>query len=59
MRNLLARQEAGVDTESKRVWALFMLEQWHREFIDPSLDGDTSAGGVRPELVSTGESETL
>jgi asparagine synthase (glutamine-hydrolysing) len=31
---LLKRQSAGVDAESKRVWALYMLELWHREFID-------------------------
>jgi asparagine synthase (glutamine-hydrolysing) len=31
---MLNRQAAGADTESKRVWALYMLELWHREFID-------------------------
>jgi asparagine synthase (glutamine-hydrolysing) len=56
--NLLARQEAGVDTASKRVWALFMLEQWHREFIDPSFDGARSASGIAPEFVTTGGIET-
>jgi asparagine synthase (glutamine-hydrolysing) len=35
---LLARHAAGTDAESKRIWALVMLELWHREYVDaPSM----------------------
>ncbi len=34
VRLILERQEGGAEAESKRVWALFMLEMWHREFVD-------------------------
>jgi asparagine synthase (glutamine-hydrolysing) len=30
---LLDRHDAGVDGEAKRIWALVMLELWHREFL--------------------------
>ena len=33
---LLNRHRRGERDESKRLWALFMLELWHREFIDRS-----------------------
>ena len=31
---LLDRHAAGADGEAKRIWALLMLELWHREFVD-------------------------
>ena len=31
---LLDRHAAGRDDDDKRIWALLMLELWHREFID-------------------------
>jgi asparagine synthase (glutamine-hydrolysing) len=34
---LLASHEAGNDRAAKRVWALLMLELWHREFVDADL----------------------
>lgn len=55
IRRILERQAAGVDTESKRVWALFMLEQWHREFVDPAAANMATVNGT-PELVATTES---
>lgn len=51
VREILARQAAGADIESKRVWALFMLEMWHREFVDRPPDATATA----PALVSAGE----
>lgn len=54
--NLLARQAAGVDTASKRVWALFMLEQWHREFVDTPSAGDGAAPRA-VELANIGVTE--
>ncbi len=33
---LLDRHAAGDDDDDKRIWALLMLELWHREFIDVS-----------------------
>jgi len=44
--DILDRQAAGVDAESKRVWALFMLELWHREFVDqaPAVPSGDRAG---------------
>ena len=32
----MARHAAGADEETKPIWALFMFELWHREFMDPS-----------------------
>ncbi len=34
VRGLLDRHEAGTDADAKRIWALVMLELWHREVID-------------------------
>jgi asparagine synthase (glutamine-hydrolysing) len=34
VRRLLDAHAAGADGEAKRIWALAMLELWHREFID-------------------------
>jgi asparagine synthase (glutamine-hydrolysing) len=34
VQSLIARHRDGVADESKRLWALFMLELWHREFVD-------------------------
>ena len=34
VRAIVDRQASGFDSDSKRVWALFMLEQWHRAFAD-------------------------
>ena len=31
---LLGRHLAGTRDESQRLWSLFMLELWHREFVD-------------------------
>jgi asparagine synthase (glutamine-hydrolysing) len=31
---MLARHRAGTSDEGKRLWALFVLELWHREFVD-------------------------
>jgi asparagine synthase (glutamine-hydrolysing) len=31
---MLARHRAGTCDEGKRLWSLFVLELWHREFID-------------------------
>jgi len=33
---MLERQMTGDDTETKPLWALFMFELWHREFVDSS-----------------------
>ena len=32
--SMLERHSAGADEETKRLWALFMFELWHREFVD-------------------------
>ena len=34
---LLDRHAAGADDDDKRIWALLMLELWHREFIDAGV----------------------
>ena len=34
VRSMLDRQAAGADVETKPLWALFMFELWHREFVD-------------------------
>ncbi len=31
---MLARHRAGTTDEGKRLWSLFVLELWHREFVD-------------------------
>jgi asparagine synthase (glutamine-hydrolysing) len=36
VRSMLERQMAGDDAETKPLWALFMFELWHREFVDGS-----------------------
>ena len=33
---ILARHDAGADSETKPLWALFMFELWHRQFVDSS-----------------------
>ena len=40
---LLDRHAAGADDDDKRIWALLMLELWHREFIDPPRMGELRA----------------
>ena len=40
---LLDRHAAGADGDDKRIWALLMLELWHREFIDPPGAGELRA----------------
>jgi asparagine synthase (glutamine-hydrolysing) len=42
VRGLLDRHAAGADGDDKRIWALLMLELWHREFIDRA-----GSGGLR------------
>ena len=34
--SMLDRHAAGADQETKPLWALFMFELWHREFVDCS-----------------------
>jgi asparagine synthase (glutamine-hydrolysing) len=34
VQSTLDRQASGTYADAKRVWALFMLELWHREFVD-------------------------
>lgn len=34
VRTMLDSQSAGTDAETKPLWALFMFELWHREFVD-------------------------
>jgi asparagine synthase (glutamine-hydrolysing) len=34
VRSMLERHTAGDDSETKPLWALFMFELWHREFVD-------------------------
>ena len=36
VRSMLKRHTAGDDSETKPLWALFMFELWHREFVDRS-----------------------
>jgi asparagine synthase (glutamine-hydrolysing) len=40
---LLERHAGGADGDAKRIWALVMLEQWHREFIDAPSPAPTAA----------------
>jgi asparagine synthase (glutamine-hydrolysing) len=47
MEALLDRHAQGSDAEDKRIWALIMLELWHREFIDGP------GRGVDDRLVAT------
>jgi asparagine synthase (glutamine-hydrolysing) len=35
--SLLDRHAAGRDDDDKRIWALLMLELWHREFADAGI----------------------
>jgi asparagine synthase (glutamine-hydrolysing) len=44
VRAIVDRQASGFDTDSKRVWALFMLEQWHRQFADGKPGAAMRAG---------------
>ncbi len=50
VRAIVDRQASGFDTDSKRVWALFMLEQWHREFADGG--SGAAATGEATELAT-------
>lgn len=34
--SMIDRHAAGADVETKPLWALFILELWHRQFVDPS-----------------------
>ena len=34
VRSMLDRHQSGRSDETKRLWALFVLELWHREFVD-------------------------
>jgi asparagine synthase (glutamine-hydrolysing) len=34
VRRLLDRHAAGADEHADQIWALIMLEGWHREFVD-------------------------
>jgi asparagine synthase (glutamine-hydrolysing) len=34
LRSMLARHASGNDDDAKRLWSLYMLELWHREFVD-------------------------
>jgi asparagine synthase (glutamine-hydrolysing) len=54
VRAIIERQAAGADAESKRVWALYMLELWHREFVDQPTES-APTGGSAPTLVIAGE----
>lgn len=49
---IVDRQASGFDTDSKRVWALFMFEQWHREFADGSSSSAPASGTA--QLAVTG-----
>jgi asparagine synthase (glutamine-hydrolysing) len=42
----LGRLDAGADGEAPRIWALLMLELWHREFVDLAGNGDLQLRGV-------------
>ena len=33
---MLERHSQGADVETKPLWAIFVFELWHREFIDGS-----------------------
>jgi len=39
VRGLLERHDRGADGDAKRIWALVMLELWHRELIDAPKRG--------------------
>jgi asparagine synthase (glutamine-hydrolysing) len=39
---LLDRHAAGSDREDKRIWALLMLELWHRELVDDGARGSSA-----------------
>lgn len=43
VRRLLDRHDAGSDVDANRIWALLMLELWHREFIDVPVRALASA----------------
>jgi asparagine synthase (glutamine-hydrolysing) len=50
VRGILERQAAGVDADSKRVWALFMLELWHREFAEGASVPDSPSTNLSSDL---------
>jgi asparagine synthase (glutamine-hydrolysing) len=43
VRGAIARLDAGADGEAPRLWALIMLELWHREFVDSAGQGELEA----------------
>lgn len=46
VRAMISRHEAGADSESKPLWAMFMLELWHREFVDVARSSSPTALGA-------------
>lgn len=40
VQSIIDRHAAGADQQTKPLWALLMLELWHREFVDGSLPVD-------------------
>lgn len=42
---LLARHDAGAEADASRIWSLYMLELWHREFVD--VPAQRAAGASR------------
>jgi asparagine synthase (glutamine-hydrolysing) len=53
VRRLLDRHDAGVDACSKQIWALLMLELWHREFVDGESAGALPGVGRRTAAGAT------
>jgi asparagine synthase (glutamine-hydrolysing) len=47
VRATIDRQAAGTYADASRVWALLMLELWHREFADGAVRPAVPAGAAR------------
>jgi asparagine synthase (glutamine-hydrolysing) len=47
VRSAIDRQAAGTYADASRVWALLMLELWHREFADHAARPAVAAGAAR------------